>query len=219
MILDLNTPAVQDITMPASQLTPLVPATPRGAATRRKLLAAAEEEFGVKGFHAASVSSITQRAGVGQGTFYLYFRTKDEVFTTLVREIGRNLRNAMREATVDARDRLHAERLGMEAFFAFACKRPGLYRIVQESQFVDEAVFREYYERMAGSYASALQDAAERGEIAPGEAATRAWALMGVAHFFGMRWCLWSGTMPPAGDVDAMMELIAHGLAPRNPAN
>jgi len=52
-------------------LKALVPATARGEATRRKLLAAAEIEFGARGFHAASVSSITTRADVGQGTFYL----------------------------------------------------------------------------------------------------------------------------------------------------
>ena len=47
----------------------IVPATARGEATRRKLLDSAEKEFGEKGYHAASVSSITTRADVGQGTF------------------------------------------------------------------------------------------------------------------------------------------------------
>jgi AcrR family transcriptional regulator len=201
--------------MPASQLEPLVPATARGEATRRKLLSAAEEEFGSKGFHAASVSSITTRANVGQGTFYLYFRSKDEVFVTLVREIGRNLRRAMREAAVGARNRMEAERLGMDAFFEFACTHPGLYRIVQESQFVDESVYREYYERLAKAYADDLDLSAQKGEIAPGNAEVRAWALMGAAHFLGMRWCLWNHKVPPPAEVDALMDLIARGVAVR----
>ena len=49
----------------AAALAPLIPATARGEATRRKLINAAEDEFGSKGFHLASVSSVTQRAGVG----------------------------------------------------------------------------------------------------------------------------------------------------------
>ena len=40
------------------------PTTPRGEATRQKLLDAAEEEFGAKGFSRASVSSITSRAAL-----------------------------------------------------------------------------------------------------------------------------------------------------------
>ena len=73
---------------PTSNTSPIIPATARGEATRRKLLDAAEKEFGGKGFHAASVSSITTRADVGQGTFYLYFHSKEEIFVTLVRDIG-----------------------------------------------------------------------------------------------------------------------------------
>lgn len=197
----------------AAHLEPLVPATPRGEATRRKLLSAAEEEFGSKGFHVASVSSITTRAGVGQGTFYLYFRTKEEIFVTLVRDIGRNLRRHMREAASGAADRMDAERRGMQAFFDFACRHPGLYRIVQESQFVDEGVFREYYERIAQGYASDLEAAVSRGELRPGDAEVRAWSLMGAGHFLGMRHCLWGGKLPPPAAVDALMDLVAHGMA------
>lgn len=202
-------------TVPASQLEPLVPATPRGEATRRKLLAAAEEEFGAKGFHVASVSSVTTRAGVGQGTFYLYFRSKEEVFVTLVREIGRTLRRQMRESIAGAVDRLDAERRAMDAFFAYACAHPGLYRIVQESQFIDEPVYREYYQRIASGYIADLDSAAQRGEIAPGNAEVRAWSLMGMGHFLGMRYCLWSGQPPPPEALDALMELVSQGIAVR----
>lgn len=199
----------------STRLEPLQPATARGEATRRKLLSAAEAEFAEKGFHIASVSSITGRANVGQGTFYLYFRTKEEIFVTLVREIGRNLRRHMGTALTSARTRLEAERRGMEAFFDFACRHPGLYRVVQESQFVDEAIFRDYYERIAKGYAEDLDAAVARGELAPGDSQVRAWALMGMGHILGMRFCLWAGEMPPPAVIDALMDLIAHGIAPR----
>lgn len=194
---------------------PLMPATARGEATRRKLMRSAEEEFGARGFHVASVSSITTRAGVGQGTFYLYFRTKEEIFVTLVRDIGISLRKQMREAADSAPERLQAERRGFEAFFEFARAHPGLYRIVAESQFVDDHVFREYYERIARGYAADLDDAVGRGELAPGDSETRAWALMGIGDFLGMRHSLWNGQVPAPAQVDTVMDLLTHGLAPR----
>ena len=61
----------------------------------KKLLEAAETEFGERGFAKASVSSITRRAGVGQGTFYLYFPGKEAVLIELVRHMGRELRRAL----------------------------------------------------------------------------------------------------------------------------
>jgi AcrR family transcriptional regulator len=200
--------------MPKAQvLKELTPVTARGEATRRKLLTAAEEEFGGKGFHAASVSSITSRAGVGQGTFYLYFHSKDEVFVTLVRDIGRKLRKQMLGGAVAAADRLEAERESLRGFLEFTQQHPGLYRIVQEAQFVDESVFREFYERLAKGYSEGLSEAVRRGEIAPGDAEARAWALMGIGHFLGMHWCLWQGKMPETQVIDDVMNMVSHGLA------
>ena len=203
-----------NVMMPNAQFAKeLVPVTARGEATRRKLLSAAETEFGSKGFHAASVSSITSAAGVGQGTFYLYFHSKEEIFVTLVRDIGRTLRRHMGAATAARVGRLEAERRSLLGFLEFAHEHPGLYRIVQESQFVDEAVFREYYERLAKNYSDSLSEAVQRGEIAPGDAETRAWALMGIGHFLGMHWCLWQGKLPDNGVLDEVMRMVTHGMA------
>jgi len=189
--------------------------TTKGEKTRLRLLAAAEHEFGGKGFHAASVSSITLRAKVAQGTFYFYFGGKEEIFSTLVREIGHTLRKRMGEAVARQADRIAADRSGLCAFLRFAAEHPGLYRIVQESQFVDAAVYREYYERVAQGYARGLSAAAERGELRPGDAAVRAWAIMGIGHFLGLRYCLWQGCEPDAAVVDQVMDFIAGGMAPQ----
>lgn len=193
----------------------LIPVTARGEATRQKLLTAAEVEIGGNGFHTASVSSITGRADVGQGTFYLYFHSKEEIFLSLVSDIGRRLRKHMAMAIEGAENRMVAERRGLEAFFEFAQAHPGLYRIVQESQFVDEPVFREYYERLAEGYGDDLDAAAKRGELTPGDAEARAWSIMGIGHFVGMRWCLWKRSLPSRKLVDEVMDLISHGMAPR----
>jgi AcrR family transcriptional regulator len=208
----------QDTSTAPRHTSPIVPATARGEATRRKLLDASEKEFGEKGFHAASVSSITTRADVGKGTFYLYFRSKEEVFTTLVREIGHALRRHTALAMNKVSPRLKAERAGLQAFFEFAHQHPGLSRLVQESQFVDEPVFREYYQRIAAGYAQGLKEAADRGELSQGDAETRAWALMGIGHFLGLKHCLWQNELPPQHVLDELMGLVSVGLAPPKPS-
>jgi len=191
------------------------PVTARGEATRRRLLNAAEVEFGTRGYHGASVSSITQRAEIAQGTFYLYFRSKEEMFLQLVKDIGHQLRAHSAQAIGKAGNRLEAEKLGLEAFLQFTTKHRGLYRIVQESQFVDPQVFREYYEKLAEGYAAALEKAARTGELARGDAETRAWSLMGIGHFLGMRWCLWEKQMPPNHVFEEVMTFITRGMGPK----
>ena len=188
--------------------------TARGEATRRKLLEAAEAEIGEKGFAGSSVASITRRAGVGQGTFYLYFPSKVDALRELVRSMGRRLRHALAAATAGVSDRLEVERQGIDAFIAFALDNQNLYRVVMESQFVDEAIYREYYQTLADAYAANLAGAQQRGEIASGDAAAQAWALMGIAHFLGLRHAIWDRQAPPPEVLDSAFALIEHGLSP-----
>jgi len=198
----------------SQMLRTLVPATARGEATRHKLLTAADVEFGARGFHAASVSSITSRADVGQGTFYLYFHSKEEVFITLVREIGRLLRQDVARALSATAARSQVERQLLCALLKFTVEYPGRYRIVQESQFVDETVFREYHERLAKAYADSLSEASRRGDIKPGHAETRAWSIIGVGQSLAMRHCLWTGRMPSDLVIDDALDMIEHGIMP-----
>jgi hypothetical protein len=90
------------------------PLTKRGEATRRKLLEAAEEVFARLGYHEASIVKITERAGIGLGTFYLYFDSKQQIFEELVVDLNRRVRHAMAEAMAGTDNRIDAERAGFE---------------------------------------------------------------------------------------------------------
>src|SRR5262249_56727813 len=90
----------------------------RGERTRQKLLNAAQRQIGSKGFAEASVSTITAEAAVGQGTFYLYFRSKEDVLRELVLRMGRRLRRHLTLAIAGAPNRLEAERSRLSALLA-----------------------------------------------------------------------------------------------------
>jgi AcrR family transcriptional regulator len=198
-----------------AQSAPLpAPKTKRGERTRQKILDAAEREIGRKGFAEASISTITAEADVGQGTFYLYFRSKEDVLRELVLRMGRRLRRHLTLAIVDAPSRLEAERRGLRAFLEFVRANPDLYRVVGESQFVDETVFRRYYEELAASYRAALNTAEAKGEIRQGDAEVRAWALMGLSDMVGRRFALWEPKASLKRAAEAAYDLLAEGLAP-----
>ena len=190
------------------------PVTARGEQTRQKLLAAAELEFGEKGFHTASVSSITRRAGVAQGTFYIYYDSKEEILRELVRFMNRKLRHTLTQATHGITDRIEVERVGLETFLRFAIEDQNLYRVVLESQFIDESIYREYYEQMADVYTARLEQAQREGQIRSGSAYGQAWALMGMASFLGLRYAVWEGTMPPDDVMETALAFIEGGLVP-----
>src|SRR5262249_266612 len=57
----------------------------RSVERRDAILAAALDEFSVRGFEAARLDDVARRAGVAKGTIYLYFRDKETLFQELVR--------------------------------------------------------------------------------------------------------------------------------------
>lgn len=194
--------------------TPRRAKTARGQRTLRKLLDAAQAEFGAKGFHDSSVAGITAAAGVAQGTFYLYFDGKEALFGELVLDLGHRLRNHLSEHMDGAPDRIEGERRGLSAFIAFVRDHPDLYRIVMEAQFVDPAAYRRYFSDFGRAYSANLAKAVAQGEIRPGPVDARAWAIMGMSLFLGLRYGIWEPDHPLPGVVDTVIDMLAHGLTP-----
>jgi AcrR family transcriptional regulator len=192
------------------------PKTERGRRTLRRLLDAAAEEFGARGYHETAISHITTRAGVGLGTFYVYFKSKEEVFRALVADMGARTRHALAESTRGAHDRLEAERLGIQAYLEFVRSHKALYRVVMEAQFVAPEAYREYYRTFSAAYRQQLAQAAARGEISAGQDdEVRVWALMGASTFLGLRYGVWEDDTDSASIAEAASDLMINGLAPR----
>ena len=190
-----------------------LPKTKRGRKTREKLLHAAEAEFGERGFPEASIASITQRAGVALGTFYVYFESKEEIFRSLVRHMRELTRQWIVERVADAPDRLTAERQGIEAFIEFVRSHRNLYRVVSMAQFVAEDAFRDYYTVFAKAYAENLERAAGEKEIRDGDCEIWTWALIGMRVFLGMRFSERDEQRSPEDIAAAASDLIARGMA------
>lgn len=70
--------------LPATDATPA--STPRGDATRERLLQAAVERLETGGYAAASVAAISTRAGVAAGALYRHFPSKAELVAEVFRD-------------------------------------------------------------------------------------------------------------------------------------
>jgi AcrR family transcriptional regulator len=176
------------------------PRTARGERTLRKILDAAREEFGERGFSDSSIVGITQRAGVALGTFYTYFDSKEELFQALVRDMSGQVRDTAAPAFKDHSNALDAAQKGLELFLRFAREHRNIYRIIDEAEFVDPAAYREHYETTATRIAARFVVAREKGEIAADlsdqDLEILAWASMGANVFLGLRYSVWDSSDP-----------------------
>jgi len=169
----------------------------KGVETRQRLLEAAERVFGELGFYDASIVKITEEAGVAQGTFYLYFASKKDLFDELVRDLNGRIRLATRQAAAKGKTRLEAELLGFRGYFEFTSTHPELYSIIRQAGFVSPDIFRYHYERIWAGYERALRQAVADGEVGEIDPEVTAWVLMAISEAVGMRWIVWGdGEIP-----------------------
>jgi AcrR family transcriptional regulator len=192
------------------------PLSAKGERTRRSLLDAAEQVFGALGYHDASIVKITEAAEVAQGTFYIYFESKRQIFDELVTDLNRRVRRAMSEGARQGRTRAEAERLGFLGFFRFTAEHPDLYRIIRQAEFAAPDALRRHYRAIADGYIAGLRAAMDEGEIPVADPEVVAWALMGVGEMIGMRWILWredaEGGEVPEHVFEEMYAFVRRGL-------
>ena len=202
---------VHDATLAGSSPAKM-PRTDRGRRTRRAILDAARSEFGANGFHEASISGITRRAGVALGSFYTYFDSKDALFRALVRDMSDQVRDHVAPALKTAPEQVAAEQAGLQAFIEFVRTHKEIYRIIDEAEFVDPESFRAHYQTTADRIAARLVAGAARGEIRGGDAEINAWAIMGMNVFLGLRYGVWDDA--PGADLiaAAVARLLRNGL-------
>jgi AcrR family transcriptional regulator len=63
----------------------------RAAATADQLLSAARETFEARGYGATTVGAITDAANTAHGTFYLYFKNKEDAFAKVMAQVADDL--------------------------------------------------------------------------------------------------------------------------------
>jgi TetR/AcrR family transcriptional regulator len=100
--------------------------TPRPAGSRDALLAAATDEFALKGFDGASVDTIAARAGVNKAMIYYHFKSKQRLYLEILRGVFTSM--GARTSAVVASDAPATEKIAafVAAVSAEADARPYL---------------------------------------------------------------------------------------------
>jgi AcrR family transcriptional regulator len=111
----------------------------QAAATREQLLQAAHVIFDERGYQAATVGAITQRANTAHGTFYLYFKNKDEAFLQVVESVMLDVHDRALSFSMDGDLRSILERALRGFLEVFAANR-GIWRSLLEGALTTPAI-------------------------------------------------------------------------------
>lgn len=88
-------------------------------ANRQAIMDAAREVFGELGYETATVRDIIRRTGLAAGTFYNYYRSKDEVYLALSAEGARQFAPLLKAQRAQSADWNEFVRAAIGAYFLF----------------------------------------------------------------------------------------------------
>jgi AcrR family transcriptional regulator len=177
------------------------------SARRTQLLGAAREVFVAQGYHAAAMDEIAERAGVSKPVLYQHFPSKRDLYLALLEQHTDELVEATRRALASTTDNKQRVAAAMEAFYAFIDSESESFRLVFESDFMNDPEVRELLERMQFGCAEAIAEVIEEDTGLPAtEAHLLAVGLTGISHVTA-RWWIQAGRPVPR---DAAAALVAH---------
>jgi AcrR family transcriptional regulator len=117
-------------------------------ARRAQLLDAALEVFVAQGYHSAAMDDIADRAGVSKPVLYQHFPGKLELYLALLDQTVDSVIEAAREALVSTEDNKERVTAAVQAFYAYVANEGGAFRLVFESDLVNEPQVRERVDRV-----------------------------------------------------------------------
>ncbi len=83
-----------------------------------------------KGYHQTRIADIATEADVGLGTFYLHFKTKNEIFIELIEHGAAELRRVLGEAKLGVHTPAEKLKITIDTILDAAAEAPELFRIV-----------------------------------------------------------------------------------------
>ena len=96
----------------------------RKALTQARIVEAAERLMRANGVEQVTIQDITEAADIGHGTFYLYFKTKDEVLRPLIERLSEQVHARVDQAARGTRDPAVRMALGLRILLRTIAKDP-----------------------------------------------------------------------------------------------
>jgi TetR/AcrR family fatty acid metabolism transcriptional regulator len=167
-----------------------------GRTDKRTLISeAAVEVFAEKGFHQARISDISKRAGVADGTIYLYFKNKDDLLLSIFED-------SMTLLVDGAKEELSKESCPLQKIRSFVAFH---FRQVQDNRSVAEVLqvelrlsnkfLKDYRPSKLWDYLGLLAEVIREGQASgiirsEVDPFMQMWALFGALDELGMQWVL-----------------------------
>ncbi|UQR61446.1 TetR/AcrR family transcriptional regulator [Bradyrhizobium sp. C-145] len=189
----------------------------RAAEARQAIFAAASKVVGQHGYADASITRITEAAGIAQGTFYLYFDSRQALFDELLPHVGQDMLRLIHDRVTGAMDIYDVEERGFRAFFQYLKENPGFFRILNEAEIAAPVAHSKHFKVLTDRYVESLERARNAGQVKRfdrDELETLAYVFMAARSYLYLRYVKGKSTARslPEKVIQTYMKLVRDGL-------
>jgi len=188
----------------------------KGMATRAAILDAAHDVFKSMGYYGCSISEITRRCGVSTGTFYQYFKNKEQVFLELNDLIISRFTAKAESLPLSELDVVGRLREIIHLLFRHCKENFAFHRLLGESELIDRVTVG-YYESIARYYRSFIRQEAQLGNLRPLDPNMVAYGLIGICYFNSLDWGTAEKKLSSDQIVDLIIDLTLNGISGSKP--
>jgi len=169
--------------------------TGRRTDKRELILRAAIEVFAEKGFHQARVSDVAARAGVADGTIYLYFKNKDDLLLSIFEDSMEILLKGVQSALLGIDDPLKKLQTFVHYHFAQVQQHRAVSEVLQVELRLSNKFLKNYRPEKLWAYlgvvAQIIREGQQKGVVRPElDPFVQMWAIFGTLDELAMQWVL-----------------------------
>ncbi len=189
-------------------------------AHRGEILSAAEKVFAARGFFPTTMSDIARQAEFGTGTLYKYFKSKEELYFTLIDEKVEEINGLVNAELSQKNSAVERIKKVLRLQFEFFEQNRDFFRIYisERSRFewtVKDDLGKGLHEKMV-SYidilSGVIRQGIKRGEFRPMDPKDLAHAFVGIVNSFVFEWLISRERYPLVSKLDIVLEIFLSGV-------
>lgn len=189
-------------------------------AHREEILSAAEKVFAAKGFFSTTMSDIAREAEFGTGSLYKYFKSKEDLYFTLIDEKVEEINGPVKAELSHKTPAVERIKKVLDLQFEFFERNRDFFRIYasERTRFewtVKDELGKDLHEKMVAYIhllAGVMREGIEAGEFKPLNPLDLAHALVGIVNSFVFEWIISRESYPLSSKLETVLEIFFGGV-------
>ena len=186
---------------------------------RDRILQSALDEFSEKGFHATTIDSIAERAGMAKGTVYRYFKTKESLFNALKEDTISEFVELARQDLSRQEDVLRIIESIIRMYLSFFEKNSAFFKVIVQEH---KDFGREFSEKFINELILALPGlkrrcwkASRTGALKQMNYFTVFFGIIGFLNGVIQKWLHEGAEGSLLNEIDTVKEVLFYGFVDR----